>query len=514
MAASVALARVVFDLTQRLHEFETPESLLDTVADEMGRLVPNDRLAIVLFGADERGGGRAVNLRFARGDALDFRSGRPADFPDGPRLSALEEPLLYAIEPSGSFIGDADRWASGFRQVAISPLKAGDEQIGLFTLMSKQADAFDEADLWMLSSIASALAMMLAATNLRVQAEQGKREAEFVAALGAEAAATRSEHALFSMVAQRLHEAFDCTVGVYRQHADGIRLETIQIASSMDPISVRVLAMTLLELTETPLRVAFAMPLDDAPLIIRMDGDEEPAINQLLREEMRRRGVHALLAMPLIWDGEPLAVIGVSQNIHHRGAPRIPWERQAEVLRRISSTIAPILENLTLHERLTRALNESEVLRSILSDTTRRNDPVEGLDVLARAAHLLYSADYVAVGRSLGTEFEWNVQVGSRFPAASQRTAISPRLRIAIEGQVPVLVRNFPHDPPVEQPDLYPIHQSEGLLASLTVPFDIEDGGRGVLLIAHRRQHQFDAADIRFARSLATAIAARLLAES
>jgi len=512
MAPSVALARVVFDLTQRLNQFQTAEALLDTVAEEMARLVPNDRLAIVL--SKGCGNARQVNLRFSRGDSLDFRSGRPSDLPQGQRLSMLTEPLLYTVEPDGPFVGDADRWASGFRQVAVSPLMAGDEQIGLFTLMSKQADAFDESDLWILSSLAAALAMMLAATDLRVQAEQGQREAEFLASLGAEATATRTEQALFALVTRRLNEAFDCTVGIYRQHADGPHLDAIEVASSLDPRVVRVLAMTLIELTESPVWMALAEPPVKTPIVMRFGTDDVPGVNPLLLEEMRRRDVHALLAMPIVWDGHPLGAIGVSQNLRHRGTPSIPWDRQADVLRRVAETIAPVLANLTLHESLTRALNESELLRSILSDTTRQNDPAEGLDVLARAAHLLYSADYVAVGRAAGPQFEWRVQVGSRFPAVSRVTAISPRLQAAIDGQVPVLVRDFPHDPPVEQPELYPIHQSEGLLASLTIPFEIEDGGRGVLLVGHRRPHQFDAADIRFARSLGTAVAARLLSES
>ncbi|MGN6033178.1 MAG: GAF domain-containing protein [Thermomicrobiales bacterium] len=512
MAPSVALARVVFDLTQRLGQFQTAEALLDTVADEMARLVPNDRLAIVLFRGD--GSDRQVNRRFARGDSLDFRSGHPSDLPEGPRLSALTEPLLYTIEPHGPFVGDPDRWASGFRQAAVAPLKAGDEQIGLFTLMSKQADAFDESDLWILSSLAAALAMMLAATDLRVQAEQGQREAEFLASLGAEATATRSEQALFALVTRRLNEAFDCTIGLYRQRADGLHLDAIEVASSLDPRVVRVLAMTLLELTESPVWMALGVPPVDTPIVIEVGPEEVPGVNPLLLEEMRRRDVHALLAMPIVWDGEPLGVIGVSQNLRHPGAPGIPWDRQADVLRRVADTIAPVLANLTLHESLTRALNESELLRSILSDTTRQHDPAEGLDVLARAAHLLYSADYVAVGRAVGQRFDWRVQVGSRFPAISRETAISPRLQAAIDGQVPVLVRNFPHDPPVDQPELYPIHQTEGLLASLTIPFEIEDGGRGVLLVGHRRPHQFDAADIRFARSLGAAVAARLLSDA
>ncbi|MGC4192704.1 MAG: GAF domain-containing protein [Thermomicrobiales bacterium] len=510
MAASVALARVVFELTQRLNAFPTAEALLDTVADEMARLVPSDRLAIVL----SRNRGRDVNLRFARGDTLEFQSGKPADIPNGLHLSALDEPLLYAIEPDGPFVGDADRWASGFRQAAVAPLKVDDESIGLFTIMSKQADAFEEADLWILSSLAGALATMLAATNLRIQAEQGKQEAEFLAELGAGAAAIRSEQALFAFVAAKLRTAFACTVGIYRRRGDGVQLETIECAPGIDPRAARVLAMTLIDLTESPVNAALSAEPTDTPRVIRLDEDAAPDISPLLVAEMRRRGVHALLGVPIVWDGQPLGVIGVSQNHRVQAVPSIPWERHANVLQRVATAIAPILENIALQERLTRVLNESEVLRSILSDTTRRNDPGEGLDILARAAHLLYSADYIAIGRAEGTQFEWRVQIGSRFPEISRITSISPRLQMALDGLMPVLVRDFPDDPAIEQPERYPIHQSEGLLASLTIPFEIEDGGTGVLLVGHRRPHQFDAADIRFARSLGTAIAARLLARS
>lgn len=510
MAASVALAKVVFDLTQRLNDFSTAEELLDTVAVEMARLVPNDRLAIIL----SRNRGRDVDLRFSRGDALEFQSGQPRDSPDGRRLAALEEPLLYTLDPNGQFVGDGDRWASGFRQVAVAPLRTGSEQIGLFTLMSKRVDAFDESDLWILSSLAGALAMMLAATDMRLEAQQGQIEAEFVASLGSEAAAMRSEPALFDLVAKRLHEVFDCTVAIYRLHGDGIRMEAIEVAASLNPSAVRVLAMTLIDLSNSPLRAALNVPLTEAPYIVQVDADEPSDVNPLLLEEMRRRQVDALMATPIVWNGQHLGVVGVSQNRRHLGNPLIPWDRQAGILQRVSAAIGPILENITLHESLTRALNESELLRSILSDTTQRNDPVEGLDVVARAAHLLYSADYVAVGRTEGAQFVWRVQVGSRYPERSRVTLISPRLHLALEQLVPVLVRDFPNDPVIEDPALYPIHESEGLLASLTIPFEIDDGGTGILLVGHRRPHQFDAADIRFARSLGTAVAARLLGKT
>lgn len=507
LASSVALARVVFELTQRLNEFPTAEALLTTVADEMARLVPNDRLAIVLT----RNRGRDVDLRFSRGDALEFRSGRPGTSPDERRLSAREEPLLYALEPDGRFVGDADRWASGFRQVAMAPLRTGNEQIGLFTLMSKRADAFDEADLWILSSLAGALAMMLAATDLRLEAKQGQFEAEFLARLGAEATALRSESALFTLVTKRLQAAFECTVAIYRVHGEGFRLASIDVASTLNESAVRVLAMTLMDLSDSPLRKAISIPQEDAPYIVRADEEGATDVNPLLVEEMRRRQVDALIATPIVWNGQPLGVLGVSQNRRHLGIPQIPWDRQADILLRVAAMIGPMLENITLHDSLTRALNESELLRSILSDTTQRNDPAEGLDVLARAAHLLFSADYVGVGRSHADVFEWRVQIGSRFAEQSRMTAISPGLRTALDQKVPVLVRDFPHDPPVDRPGLYPIHQTEELQASLTIPFAIEDGSAGILLVGHRRPHQFDAADIRFARSLGTAVAARLL---
>lgn len=502
------LAKVVFELTQRLDQFSSAEELLDTVANEVAALIPHDRVAIVLHSYR----GRAVNLRISRGDQLDFRPGHRDETTEGVRLASLVEPLLYDIVPDGPFIGDTDRWDAGYRRAAVAPLRIGAEPIGLFTIMSKQADALSDADLWVLSSMASALGVMLAATDLRLQAEQGQREAEFLAMLGEETVAIRSESALLDVVAHHVNVVFSCTAAAYRVQGEALSLVALHAAPGMNANAARVLATSLLEISESPVRQALAIPMDQGPFEIRATIDGMPTMNPLLAGELIRRGVDALIAMPIIWNDTPLGVIGVSHNTHFRGIPAIPWERHGDILRRVAQMIAPILENIRLHESLTRILSESEMLRSILGDTARRSDPAEGLDILARSAHLLYGADYVGIGQARDGQTHWVVQVGSRHPEQRRATMLAPHLQLAVNNLTPVMIRDL-HDPSIGDPDRYPLHQLEGLRASLAIPFEIDGGGKGVFLVGYRTPRQFDTADIRFARSLGATVAALLLAD-
>lgn len=506
-ARTLALARVVFELTQRFNEFTSPDDLFAAFADGLETLLTYDRIAIVV----SRDGGREVSHRFSRGDSLELRRNAAGDAAEAERLYVLREPLLYDIREDQRFAGDTERFAQRYRQAAIAPLTVDHAGVGLLTIMSKQADRWNESDLWVLSSLAGALGIMLAGSNLRHEAEQRQQEAEFIAEMGLVVSSIRDADELMRLSVERIAAAFAAPAAIYLVHQDRLKVGAVSAPPQYDMRNVRLFTASMIEFDENPVSSALAHdPMRDA-LDISMSDDDTAGINKVLAAELRARGMLRILAMPIVLDDQNMGVLAVA-HIRNKGEnPLISRQRQPAMVKRLAQYLAPALRNTWYYEDLMRALNESEVLRRILSDTASRNDPEDGLDIVVRAAQMLYGADYVAIARVEGAQLHWLMRAGGRIqvedPVAPLVTPASDKLLAMLERLMPILVRDFPIDPPVD-PHTYPLHVEEGLRSSLIAPFPIEDMSIGLLIVGFREVHRFDAADIRFARSLASGVAA------
>ena len=511
-ARTHALAGVVFGLTQRFNEFTSPEELFAAFADGLETLITYDRIAIVV----SRDGGREVSHRFSRGDSLELKRNASGDLAGMERLYVLREPLLYDIEKTQRFAGDMERFAQGYRQAAVAPLTVDHAGVGLLTIMSKEAGRWNESDLWIHSSLAGALGIMLAGSNLRREAEQRQHEAEFVAEMGLVVSSVRDADELMRHSVERISEAFAAPAAIYLLHQDRLKVGAVGAPPEYNTRNVQLFAASMIEFDENPISRALTHdPMSDALVILLRGEDEDTAgVNRVLADELYARGVNRILAMPIVLDGRNVGVLAVA-HIKNKGEnPLISRQRQPAMVKRLAEYLAPSLRNTWHYEDLKRTLNESEVLRRILSDTSSRNDPEDGLDTVVRAAQMLYGAGYVAIARVEGDQLHWLMRVGSRMQSeehvASPVTAASDKLLAMLERLMPILVRDFPIDPPVD-PHVYPLHAEERLRSSLIAPFPIEEGAIGLLIVGFREVHRFDAADIRFARSLASGVAASLM---
>jgi len=135
---TIALARIVFDLTQRFSDFATTDEMFAAVADGLETLLSYDRLAIVLY----RAAGNEIEWLYSRGDDLVFQHGTPVEMSLHDRLLVLKQPMLYPITEEVRFAGDVDRYTQGYRQAAVAPLIIDQENVGLLTLMSKVPDRY------------------------------------------------------------------------------------------------------------------------------------------------------------------------------------------------------------------------------------------------------------------------------------------------------------------------------------------------------------------------------------
>lgn len=507
---TIALAQVVFDLTLRFDEFMSPAQVFAAFADALETLLTFDRMAIVL----SRDDGRETSHLFSRGDDLEFSVGSLSDVTRAERLFVLREPLLYTIEEQPRYVGDADRFRQGYRQGAVAPFVRDHESVGLLTMMSKEAGRWGEPDLWILTSLANAMGLMLAASNLRREAEVRQQEAEFVAEMGLAAAASREVDELLSRAVEQISTAFDTPAAIYLLQHDQLTVGAVSAPPIYNIRHVRMFTASVIEFMDNPVSIALTRdPAGETP-VFQLDAEDGSGINRVLAEELRVRRVLRILAMPIVLGDRTIGVLAVAHIAGKGESAAIGRERQPSMVKRLARFLATALDNARHYEDLTRSLNESEVLRRIMSDTVHRHDAVEGLDVVVRAAQLLYGADYVAIARIEGDTIRWLMRVGSRVPASAdanpQVTKATDRLLAVVERLLPVLVRDFPNDPRVD-PDEYPLHVDEELRSSMTAPFSIDDGAIGLLIVGFRSLHRFDAANIRFARSLASGVAASLM---
>ncbi len=507
---ALALARVVFELTQRFDEFTSPEELFAAFANGLETLLSYDRIAIVV----SRDGGHEVSHRFSRGDDLELRRDVSGELQGTERLYVLREPLLYGIAETQRFAGDAERFAQGYRQAAVAPLTVDHAGVGLLTMMSKEAGRWNESDLWILSSLAGALGIMLAGSNLRREAEQGHEEAEFIVEMGLVISTVRGVDELMRRSVDRISEAFAAPAAIYLVQQDRLRIGAVGAPTEYDMRNVHLFAASMIEFDENPISTALEHDATSDALVIPLRGEETAGVNRLLADELFNRGMTRILAMPIVLDDQKMGVLAVAHIKGKGGNPPISRQRQPTLIKRLAQFLAPSLRNTRHYEDLMRPLNESEVLRRILTDTSSRNDPEDGLDIVVRAAQLLYGAGYVAIARLEDDQLHWLMRVGSRNSAehhvASPVTPASVTLLAMLERLMPILVRDFPVDPPVD-PRVYPLHVEEGLRSSLIAPFRIQEGAIGLLVVGFREVHRFDAADIRFARSLASGVAASLM---
>ncbi|HEU0166105.1 MAG TPA: GAF domain-containing protein [Thermomicrobiales bacterium] len=505
---TIALARLVFDLTQRFNGFDEFEDICAAVSDGLATMVDYDRLAIVLF----RGEGRDFEMRYSRGAAMEFLSGRPSELARQERLFDLVDPALFDITETPRFAGDVDRFAHGYRQAAVAPVVLDRENVGLFTLMSKTERKWNDSDLWILSSLAGALGIILAGTSYRHEAEQRLREAEFIAELGLLLSFNCQLDALLDGAVEKISTAFAAPVSLYLVQQDRATLRSASRLGFDDGRISRVLAQGIVDFERNPVASALTRGIDGGVLVSSTDADESLEMNEVLADELRQHEVRRVLTGPIAWGGRVLGALMIFQLPDPAdGSVVIPPPRQQQMALRVVQSLGPAIQNVLLQDDLTRALNESEVLRRLLSDTANRDDSGEALEIVVRAAQLLYAADFVAIGRSEGDETHWLRMVGSRVPFDGEReNRTPPPVADAMERLAPILVRDYPIDPPME-PDSYPIHEVEGLRSSLAMPFAVEEQVKGVLMIGFRRPHFFDAPDIRFARSLAHGVAASLL---
>jgi len=168
-------------------------------------------------------------------------------------------------------------------------------------------------------------------------------------------------------------------------------------------------------------------------------------------------------------------------------------QRQREELGESNANLARLLERSTTLQEMGRELAAQHELQTLL-------------DLVCQRARRLLRADYSAVATIVDAagSTKWAAIDGATSEAA--RTMVfAPHKGTAgrtIDLREPVIIENFGENGafPVEE---FPVHQAEGMKASLSVPLFRKDRAVGALIVAFRRPHTIRAEEIELATALA-----------
>jgi GAF domain-containing protein/HAMP domain-containing protein len=222
------------------------------------------------------------------------------------------------------------------------------------------------------------------------------------------------------------------------------------------------------------------------------DVETDTAVSGRLREGARMRGWRAVLAVPMLREGQPIGVIGVSRREAGDYSPQ-----EVELLQTFADQAVIAIENVRLFKELevrNRDLTEGleretatgEILRVISSSPT---DIQPVLVAILDSGRRLCDAEFGAIFRFEGDMFvnAASTTVTSEFGAWLQKNPIppgpgTPLRRVGIERR-PVQVADILSDPDFAPPDMY---RREGMRTALAVPM-LKDGVLLGALTFHRR---------------------------
>ena len=160
------------------------EQVFDSFAEQVGRLMPLDRITI---GLSDRARNR-YEVAFAsgvdvgsrgRGDVISLR-GSIAERVVETKSTVLFQPLSLEQAERG-FPASSPIFKAGLRSFLCAPLVSNDDVIGLLHVQSAQAEAYSERDVTIIQSIAAQIAGAVSSSQLHTalrNAEEATRESE------------------------------------------------------------------------------------------------------------------------------------------------------------------------------------------------------------------------------------------------------------------------------------------------------------------------------------------------
>lgn len=506
------LALALAHLIEQGGRLEEIQEVYATVAEELATLVTFERLTIAVFDP-----GAAVLRIDYNHTSLPGVPPAGSVYPLGDSVASevfhTRQPVIHTMGSLPAYRDDAAKQARGVQEIALAPIVVDEAAYGAIAISSTEAGRYAEADLWILTTLANLLGMMISSVTLRREAQQKRHNAEFLARLARQLAGQRETAAICQTVVDLLAPRFGKTCIVFLAKDDG--RFTVGAVRAADPaLTVRAayIGTSLCELPRARIESLRARTETGCPLIIRACDNDPDASGEL--DQFAEYGISEIIVMPLFAGDRLVATItamemGADAEARAERAPLTA--EQCEQLILVAEQVTPALVNAQLHESLQQAYHESETLRRIGQELARSHDTPQALDLACRAVFALFNADYAGVVRLMPDgSMHWESVIGNR-TGRHRRGPISPSLVGPIRDGRVLVIQDFPHD--IAMPiDAYPVNVAEGLRSSLVVPIMVAGEPVGGLTIAFRGKRPIRESDIRMGQALAQTLASAVVA--
>lgn len=488
------------------------EEVYATVAEEMETLVAFERLSVSVF--DPVSGMMRIDYNATTlPDIPPVGSRFPLSDSIAGEVCRSRKPLIHAVGSGAPYPDDVAKQARGIVEIALAPIVVDEVAYGALAISSVQAGRYTPADLWILTTLANLLGMMVSGVTLRREAQQKRQNAEFLARLARQLAQLQEPADICQMLVNLLAPELGKTCVVFLTTEDGrFTVGAVRAAGPAMTARATYIATSLCELPRARIEKLRARSAHGQPLIIR-SADHLPDAEDELRG-FSDYGISELVVMPLFAGDDLFATITVMEMSADAGAAPTGDHMTAEqcaLLVGVAEQAAPALINAQLHESLQRAYHESETLRRIGQELARSRDTRQALELACRAVFALFNADYAGVVRLMPDgSMHWESVIGNR-TGRHVSGPISPSLIDPVrEGRV-LVIQDFARDIGMSVDD-YPVTVAEGLRSSFVVPIMVAGESVGGLAIAFRSRRPIRDGDIRMGQALAQTLASAVQA--
>ncbi|MDP2606510.1 MAG: GAF domain-containing protein [Deltaproteobacteria bacterium] len=236
------------------------------------------------------------------------------------------------------------------------PLIVKDQAVGVLALFAKKNDAFAEADIQFLNTLAGQAALAIHNSQLYqdIRAANERQAALYEVNLALTSSLDR--RSILNTLLDKIDHLFPNFAVSIRLYNDGTRTWEGVACSNMDEADWRTTA------SKSGSGITQAVVDAGKPLVIP-DTQLDPRTHN--RDFQRRNGLVSYLGVPLIVKYEILGVIGFFSKVRHEFSPQ-----EVELLSTLASQAAIAIHNAQLYDRLKRAnetLEQTLEVKSILT---------------------------------------------------------------------------------------------------------------------------------------------------
>ena len=468
---------------------------------------------------------------------LDFEAGlvrypyvieRGVRFPDDPTPiadSSLTKLVLESRQPA--LVNDIPEWDKARGQALqvnqgepslsalVAPLMVSGDVRGRISLQNlDRTDAFTEADIRLLSTLASSLSVALENARLfdetkRLLTETDERAAELaiINSVQEGLAQNLDMQAMYDLVGDKIQEIFDAQVadiGIYDTAAGTISYPySIERGESLPnetiPIADSAMSTTVLE-TRQPLYIRDAVAWQ-----------QESGAAQHIQGEVAL----SVLMAPMIVGGEVRGRISI-QNLDRVNAFS---DSDVRLLSTLAASLSVALENARLFDETKRLLTETDeraaelaVVNSVQEGLAQNLDMQAMYELVGEKIQEIFEAQVVDIGivdrRTDVIRFPYTIERGVRFP--DEPVPIFGIRKHVLETREPLVINERAMERSVELGQPAAI-QGETPKSYLFAPLIIGDEARGVISLQNLdREGAFAESDVRLLTTLASSLSVAL----